>query len=89
MNIDDIPAQYVGRPATLTLLVHSSKGPSNQQVLLMFKQIEGGAVQTLPPCALSLGQSCFEYTRTATADLVVTVRNLHPGDPKIAGMYIP
>ncbi len=83
MNIDDIPATYAGRPATLTLLCHVSHCTSGY-VPLLFKD-DGTTVSPLPPCAVALGATCFTTARDAAGNLAITVSNLGPGDPKIAG----
>ncbi|HVE64096.1 MAG TPA: hypothetical protein VNB94_09870 [Mycobacteriales bacterium] len=90
MFIDEIPYPYVGAfNATLTMVCDVTVCRALDRLASMTKLNEQTGERTfLPPCTPGFTLTCFQSERQGDGDLVATVRNLGPGDPKIAGLMV-
>jgi hypothetical protein len=92
MNIDPIPSVYPVGNVKLTLLCHPNHCPATLPATLGLTMFEVGAdnlSRPIPRCIDGLLPIvCFTAKRLGNGALKVIVKNLSPGDPKIAGRCI-
>jgi len=88
--IDDVPTQYAGFQVTLEIECDVTQCPSGDTLasMTMLNEQTGEKTPLLPCGVAGNGDKCFVETRQGDGDRLVTVRNLKPGDPRIAGVMV-
>jgi uncharacterized repeat protein (TIGR01451 family) len=93
-NLDDIPLVYPTGATTAVFTCHSSRCPvgpiPGAGTVVVYVGMSGDR-EVMSPCTGPSDQSrCFTQDRPGgpSGNLVITVRNMPPGDPKIAGRCI-